>query len=157
MNLNWNELLTSGSSSFFLVKTRPRDINIFSNDSEKNGVVSKLIRGENCTNSKELFKEFSSALQFPYYFGNNWNAFDECISDLYWIKSEKGYILFIINSESLLEKDLDIFLDTLKDASKFWRKKNKIFKVVFQTENKVNSKIEGAAEKRELPPFDETK
>lgn len=36
--------------------------------------------------SKEvLFATFAELLKFPDYFGNNWDAFDECIQDLSWL------------------------------------------------------------------------
>jgi hypothetical protein len=35
---------------------------------------------------------FKGALQFPDYFGNNWDAFDECISDLSWLNAESFLI-----------------------------------------------------------------
>jgi Barstar (barnase inhibitor) len=41
---------------------------------------------------QDLFDFFKGALQFPDYFGNNWDAFDECISDLSWLNAESFLI-----------------------------------------------------------------
>ncbi|MEH2414393.1 MAG: barstar family protein [Nostoc sp.] len=38
-------------------------------------------------NSKETFlSKAAEAMQFPTYFGVNWDAFDECITDLTWFQ-----------------------------------------------------------------------
>lgn len=41
-----------------------------------------FINGEQCSNKKELFLEFSKKLAFPDYFSNNWDSFEEIINDL---------------------------------------------------------------------------
>lgn len=157
MKLTWEELSSLNSPSFYLVKSRTRDVDLFSNKFPKElKITSKLIRGQNCKNTKELFREFSSALQFPYYFGNNWNALDECICDLSWLGENNGYVLFITNSD-LLSENLDILLETLSDASKFWEEKSKIFKIVFHTEEEVDLKIINISEERTLEKFDNIK
>ena len=35
--------------------------------------------------SHNVFAFYSKALSFPDYFGWNWDAFDECITDLSWL------------------------------------------------------------------------
>jgi hypothetical protein len=49
-----------------------------------------------------LFAAISESLGFPDYFGCNWDALDECLSDLEWNEAE-GYVLFVTG------------------ANKFWR------------------------------------
>lgn len=43
------------------------------------------LRGLRCKDEDDFFKEVSAAFQFPWYFGENWPAFDECICDLEWL------------------------------------------------------------------------
>ncbi|WP_016701349.1 barstar family protein [Actinoalloteichus spitiensis] len=40
------------------------------------------VDGRHCATRAQLFDEWSRALGFPDYFGRNWDAFDECLSDL---------------------------------------------------------------------------
>jgi hypothetical protein len=47
---------------------------------------------------EELFEAIAGALRFPDYFGHNWDALDECLRDLEWLKAS-GYALIIRNSE----------------------------------------------------------
>ena len=36
----------------------------------------------NCKNDKDIFDVFKGAFQFPEWFGENWNAFDDCMTNL---------------------------------------------------------------------------
>jgi len=47
-----------------------------------------LIDGKVIINKESFFKEFTKKLQFPEYFGDNWDGFYDCITDLSWIKEE---------------------------------------------------------------------
>ncbi len=104
---NWAEVLVG----------RERDIDIMLQRSKQPGRIDRIIRGKRCTMDKELFQEFAAALQFPYYFGENWNAFDECISDLNWLDVECCSIA-ITNCDQLLAESTyrDVFFKLLKDA-----------------------------------------
>ena len=45
------------------------------------GLMVRVVRGRKMRTSEEVFDEFAAALQFPIYFGENWNAFIECICE----------------------------------------------------------------------------
>lgn len=64
-------------------------------------VVARVVRGHKCTRASSLFDEFAAAFQFPYYFGENWNAFSECLSDLEWIAAE-AVVIAITQAGDLL-------------------------------------------------------
>ncbi|MER6560574.1 barstar family protein [Streptomyces sp. NPDC001027] len=40
-----------------------------------------LIAGGSCRTERELFSEWAQVLEFPPYFGRNWNAFYDCLSE----------------------------------------------------------------------------
>jgi RNAse (barnase) inhibitor barstar len=86
-------------------------------------VVARLIRGHKARNTPTLFDEVAAALQFPCYFGENWDAFAECLTDLEWLPGD-AYILFITNSNRLLEEEspqeLRKLLDLLAYAGEEW-------------------------------------
>ena len=63
--------------------------------------VIRVIRGQRCVDERELFQEFAAAFQFPYYFGHNWDALDECLGDLDWLPGAT-YIVVITNSDRVL-------------------------------------------------------
>ena len=81
----------------------------------------------------------AAAFQFPYYLGNNWDAFWECITDLEWLPS-RGYVAVVTHLEEALRtqpEDLRILLGLLKDAPHWlveYRKSSVPFRVVFHCE-----------------------
>lgn len=61
-------------------------------------------------------------LNFPDYYGVNWDAFDECLNDLEWL-TEKN--ILIRHKDLPLEnnsRNAQIYLSILEDASRKWRK-----------------------------------
>ncbi|QWL28506.1 hypothetical protein E2R33_07785 [Rathayibacter toxicus] len=91
---------------------------------ESQGYYSRRLRGGKMMTESALYDEFSAGLQFPYYFGENRNAFDECISDLGDRNVGKGVCVSISESHLLLKKaPLDAFaflLDSLRFAGEIW-------------------------------------
>ncbi len=69
-----------------------------------------------------LFDEFQRVLDFPDYFGHNWDALDECLCDLEWLPAP-SYRLVIESAPRLLDRDRaerPIFLSVMSNAGKEW-------------------------------------
>ena len=127
------------------------DFEYFINTCRKNfsdGYVT-LLRGKRMTNFSNLYQEIAAALQFPYYFGNNWNALIECIQDLLWIN--KNYFVLGIDTADLIlseetKDDYYAFIDLLDKTASFfsspyeenkpWGRKAKPFHVLLNEERK---------------------
>ena len=79
--------------------------------------------GAQMVNQDKLFREFKAKLHFPEYFGENWNALDECLADLDWL-DQSGYLLVIESGDLLLrdeETGVREMLDKLLgDLSEEW-------------------------------------
>jgi hypothetical protein len=57
------------------------------------------------------------ALEFPRWFGGNWDALEDSLSDLSW-RAAKGQVLLF---ETFPEgKDLDTLLEVLRSSAEFW-------------------------------------
>ncbi|MGH9823901.1 MAG: barstar family protein [Blastocatellia bacterium] len=89
----------------------------------KNPIVVRFLRGKKMQWTESLFDEFAAALQFPYYFGGNWGAFNECINDLSWLPGD-AYVLVITDSHQLLSQEVDdqlpILIRVLQEAGSEW-------------------------------------
>jgi hypothetical protein len=72
--------------------------------SSKGRAVCRVVRGHKATTEPAFFDECAAAWQFPYYFGENWDAFDECLTDLQWLPAE-AYVLCVTQAIHLLEKE----------------------------------------------------
>ena len=86
------------------------------------GFALKVIKGRHCKTPANLFAEFARALEFPDYFGHNWDALEECLADLEWLPA-KGYILLITDAEGVLpdnEEEYETLLEILRDAGEAW-------------------------------------
>src|SRR3954465_14539189 len=68
------------------------------------GYALKVIKGRQCKTPANLFAEFAQVLEFPDYFGHNWDALEECLADLEWLPA-KGYILIITEAYHVLPDD----------------------------------------------------
>ena len=74
------------------------------------------LRGGKMMRQDDLFSEVSSALQFPWYFGENWDALDECMKDLDWFPTPNGIYVVITDAKMVLRddgQDLEVFVDCL--------------------------------------------
>lgn len=88
------------------------------------GFALRAINGKKCSTPSGLFTEFARALDFPDYFGHNWDAMEECLADLEWLPA-KGYILLITDAQAVLAADEDeyeTFIEILSDAGEAWSK-----------------------------------
>jgi hypothetical protein len=94
-------------------------------DSTKARVVGRMVRGQKARTTAEFFKECSAALQFPPYFGENWDAFEETINDLEWLRGD-AYTILITSGNHLLDKapadQLQTLLQVLDHAGEEWSK-----------------------------------
>lgn len=88
------------------------------------GLVVRVVRGRKMRTMQGLFDEFAAALQFPWYFGENADAFDDCLGDLGWLPSQAGYVLVISDpGEVLADATADCLTwlaDSLTRVSEDW-------------------------------------
>ncbi len=113
---------------------------------EQPRVAVRVLRGRKMTTPEGLFNEFAAALQFPYYFGENWAAFDECLADLEWLPAD-AYVLVVTDAQLLLSAggggQLRTLVDILQkvaadwsrpaDPQEPWGHAGRAFHVIFQS------------------------
>ena len=86
------------------------------------GLCVRVLQGQRCTSKKDLLAEFAHALQFPGHFGRNWDALEDCITDMEWMAAS-GYVIVIRDADRVLidsEKDFIVFVNIMDSAGKFW-------------------------------------
>lgn len=92
-------------------------------DLQNNGYFVGIIDGAKCVDLRSSIAHIASAFKFPDYYGENLDAFDECINDLEWL-TESNYAIVIENSNLLMvedTKDNKLYLiNLLDDVSSEW-------------------------------------
>lgn len=88
------------------------------------GYAFRQIQGKKCGSPEGVFKEFARALEFPDYFGHNWDGLEECLADLEWLPA-KGYVVLIADAQCVIpedEEEYETLLEVLSDAGEAWSK-----------------------------------
>ena len=81
-------------------------------------VFAARARGSRMSDFQSMSDELSACLHFPYYYGNNWDAFDECIGDLEWLLAEEVF-LFIDDFDRVFPRNdegFNFLMEALEDA-----------------------------------------
>ena len=110
------------------------NINTF--DINKNKIEFVNIDCEYCQTKQELFDVFKK-LDFPNYFGNNWDAFNDSLYDLgnINIKTNKFLIyIYLKNLSLVLSKNIDdrkIFLEIINQDYKIPQEKEKMWMDIY--------------------------
>lgn len=73
---------------------------------------------------EQLLKSIAAALGFPEWFGHNWDALEDCLTDLSWLQAP-GYVLLFENPEP--GDALGVLIDILRSAAEFWAGRGKPF------------------------------
>jgi len=75
--------------------------------------------GPDVATREQLFQHYRAKLGLPDYFGENWDALDEALRDLHWVKPKR----VVIEHEGmprLSEKELRTYLTILARAVEDW-------------------------------------
>ena len=97
--------------------------------------VTDAVRGSKLASaeiniSNNVFEAFAAALAFPDWFGRNWDALEDCLSDLSWRKAD-GHVLLITAFDTVARDDLGVLRDVLAAAAEFWSGRGRPFFAVF--------------------------
>jgi Barstar (barnase inhibitor) len=67
-----------------------------------------------------LFDALRRELRLPAYFGDNWDAVEECLRDLHWIKVRR--VIIVHRDLPRLEaRPLKVYLDVLSSSVRDWK------------------------------------
>jgi len=83
-------------------------------------MVVRSVNGAKCSTHESLFKEWASVLDFPGYFGHNWDAFHDCMTDMSWLPGS-SYTVVVSDFDKVLpgtELNYKLFLESLEDSAK---------------------------------------
>jgi len=86
------------------------------------GMVVRELMGRRMRTLDTLFQEFGAAMQFPPYYGANWPALMECLTDLEWLPGE-SYLIVLWDFWKILsgnDADIKTLYRVLVDCATEW-------------------------------------
>jgi len=122
------------------------DVNIdeLSSVCQEYGFQFFYINGKQVTSKAEFLQASAKTMNFPDYFGDNWDAFTDCMTDLSWLSAD-GYILLYTQPENLAYNDpseWSIALDIFQEAVEYWRETDTPLYVLLKTKSLALDELE---------------
>lgn len=110
-------------------KIAPSELYTLMYKAEFDGAFVAHIRGKMCRTLDDFFCEISSSMRFPWYFGWNWAAFDECMTDLEWLCFSRLLIIIddydlLFQEECIQETSINLLYKHLSVTASYWSKQN---------------------------------
>ena len=89
---------------------------------KRNNFAYFHIDGKNIARKEQLLNHVATAMHFPKDFGHNWDALEECLTDMDWVDAE-GYVIYYEHIEALQATgdQFDTFVEILRDAVQSWK------------------------------------
>ena len=85
---------------------------------------------QDVTEKVALLRRIAARLGFPAWFGDNWDALEDCLTDLSWREGD-GNVLVMEGFQFLSAEDLGVLIDVMITAAQFWASRGKPFFAVF--------------------------
>jgi hypothetical protein len=82
------------------------------------------------TEKISLLRRIAASLGFPAWFGENWDALEDCLTDLSW-REAQGHVLAIEGFQFLPADEVGELIDVMISAAEFWAGRGKPFFAVF--------------------------
>ena len=76
----------------------------------------------------KLLRGIAAALDFPSWFGENWDALEDCLSDLSWRKPAGHVLVF---EQAKVSDDFGVLVDILRSTAEHWAARGTPFFAVF--------------------------
>jgi RNAse (barnase) inhibitor barstar len=77
---------------------------------------------------EQLLRNIAAALAFPDWFGHNWDALEDCLTDLSW-HPQQGYLLLFEGASA--GDDFGVLADVLRSSAEHWSGRGKPFFALF--------------------------
>lgn len=79
-----------------------------------------------------FLKKVARVLNFPKYFGMNWDALSDCLTDMAW-RPAAGYVLLFGNFQSFAQNypaDMEVARRIFDSSTEYWKQKKTPFYII---------------------------
>ena len=101
------------------------------------GMAFFHLEGQKIEKKEQFLNHAAVAMKFPSHFGNNWDAFYDCLTDLDWVETE-GYLIYFDHTDAFAshhESQLETVVELFQDAVDYWKGEGKPMMVVLSGTN----------------------
>lgn len=88
------------------------------------------LEGQSITNRDLYFQKIADLFQFPDYFGHNWDAVADCLTDLSWEEGDRILIVYSHSQGLSEEHDWEIAIRIWANTIEFWGQQGVMVSVV---------------------------
>lgn len=131
---NLEELFYSGYESGVYVPRYTLNLDELRAQALPENVFVAHVDGVELHTKADFLAAMAREFQFPDYFGMNWDALEECLTDLEWLPAS-GYVLLYDNCDQFGERDEDAWrtsLTILYAAADYWEAAGRRFFVLLR-------------------------
>ena len=96
------------------------------------GMAFFHLEGQKIEKKEQFLNHAAVAMKFPSHFGNNWDAFYDCLTDMDWVDAQ-GYVIYFDHTDAFAshhESQLETVVELFHDAVDFWKGEGKAMLVV---------------------------
>ncbi len=129
---NWAKLFRTYRGASVYAGVQGQDISEIERAAVSAGLAFFKVDLSQAATKEDFLRAVSEALSFPAYFGMNWDALEECLTDFEW-HAGKGYVIVLQAADTFSRTAPDEFKTAssiLKSAAKFWKTREKPFYVI---------------------------
>ena len=129
---DWTLLFGSYSNSGVYSVTPGQDVDGIKEAAVASGLDFLHIDLKRVKRKAGFLKKVSRVLDFPEYFGMNWDAFSDCLTDMAW-RSAAGYVLLFSNFKSFARNapaDMDIARRIFASSTEYWKQQKTPFYII---------------------------
>lgn len=92
------------------------------------GLAYFHLEGKSIEKKEQFLNHAATVMHFPDYFGNNWDAFEECITDFEWMDEAEGFVIHFDHTDNFAahhESQLETVIELFQDAVDYWKGEGK--------------------------------
>lgn len=149
---NLQELLYGGYDSGVYVSRYTLILEELRAQAEPENVHVAHVDGTQLHTKADFVAAMAREFQFPDYFGMNWDALEECLTDLEWLPAS-SYVLVYDDCDQFGERDEDAWrasLNILHAAADYWEAAGRHFFVLLRYKEFLDDDEQAALEAEQL-------
>jgi RNAse (barnase) inhibitor barstar len=90
------------------------------------------LEGQKIEKKEQFLNHAAVVMKFPSHFGNNWDAFYDCLTDMDWADAD-GYVVYFDHTDAFAdhhESQLETVIELFQDAVGYWKDEGKAMLVL---------------------------